>query len=983
TFTFNDTVDPATVNFSSISIIDKATGVSPTGSFIVNGRVVIFRPTLIESDSGLQFGFRSGSTYRLQVLDDSSANAIAATSGRLNQTFITGDITISPAADLNPGDPALKFTTPDETTVPDGRDFEIVLCFNDVMQTLPMANPDTGASSLITVTTFDSSTGVELPVPGRFTAVIDRDAILTTVTFASDIPFPGNNGGSRVLRVGVSPQIVDLVGNNLSNPGVRILLLPVIAQTPGALSESFADNSQEDEGGSTAGLWAGVAGALDSGQDPLTGLHHGGGSGALGKFQPETGLFNFDTDLESAFTSELLGEDIAVLGGVFPFTEIDIEGGVRVEADGTNPLRLLAQGSVQVDGVIDLSGEDAPTHRGKVFFFSEWDNDSGVGGGSGILESALGTISDFGGDDDNALGGAPGLGRLGAGSGGTGGKAWYHQAVSTVPGASIYLDSDEASWQDELSGAFSHNLARFNDGMLGSIYSGSNAEGVGGTPALGQPAAGDFNLLHDDQDNGSGMGSWCWPPRSNVLTNSGLGSPVTITTHPTAFSGGSPTDFGDFAIHRSRGGGGGGYWTDGSRGTHFENSATNALGAPLFPDLEPLIDADDDIREFNGDGLGGDHIFWDALNPSPELPDADGGRYVPAPGIETLDPNASLLLGGSGGGGAGMSEHGSIEDRFDVVNGQVGTYRNNPGGGGGAGGGAIQVHAGSRLTVNGSILLDGGHGADSEFMIAVPFGDTAAIDFGPPGDAGGGGGSGGAALMQGGSQVQVNLDAISVNGGSGGIGAAGNHGGDGGGGLVRFETATGSESLSTLEGFVTPDTAVDLTPIGMPGVANVSTLSMTFPGFTGDVQAGDGTIFNGNASGVRSRWNEPSPSVQNIIVTGWQVEVEYFDGAVQNLSFSDASPTDPDSTPIWIAFQGGWLAPGESQLPEPSVVSSTSWVVPSVNGATDGIDELNAAIIRSVRYQLVFDHDQINALITGVAGGYFRVTSVNIDFLGD
>ena len=134
---------------------------------------------------------------------------------------------------------------------------------------------------------------------------------------------------------------------------------------------------------------------------------------------------------------------------------------------------------------------------------------------------------------------------------------------------------------------------------------------------------------------------------------------------------------------------------------------------------------------------------------------------------------------------------------------------------------------------------------------------------------------------------------------------------------------------------------------------------------------------------MRSLWNEPAPALQNIIITGWQIEVEYFDGAVQNLSFSDASPTDPDSTPIWIAFQGGWLAPGESALPTPNVVSFTPWVVPSVNGATDGIAELNAAIIRAVRYQLVFDHDQINALITGVAGGYFRVTSVNIDFLGD
>ena len=49
----------------------------------------------------------------------------------------------------------------------------------------------------------------------------------------------------------------------------------------------------------------------------------------------------------------------------------------------------------------------------------------------------------------------------------------------------------------------------------------------------------------------------------------------------------------------------------------------------------------------------------------------------------------------------------------------------------------------------------------------------------------------------------------------------------------------------------------------------------------------------------------------------------------------------------------------------------------------DALDQLNAGIIRAVRYQLVFDHDAINALITGVAGGYFRVTDITFEFEGD
>lgn len=982
TFTFNDAVDPATVNFSSISIIDKATGVTPTGSFLVSGKVVIFRPTLIESDSGLQFGFLTGSTYRVQVLDDTSANAVAARSGRLNQTFITGDISITAPTDLVPGAPVLQSITPDETTIPEDRDFEIVMVFSDVMQTLPLANPDTGESSLLTVSTFDSVSGQELVVPGTFVAVVDRDTLLTTVTFTPSVPFPGDKGGTRVLRVGLSQQIVDLVGNPIANAGIRIINLPEIELAPGSIVETFTDNAKEDDSGSVAGLWATTAGALDSGQDPLTGLHKGGSSGVLGRFIPSEGLFTFDTDGEPAFASELLGEDVVVAGGVYPFTEVVINPGVRLEAIGANPLRLLAQGAVEVGGTLDLSGEDAPTHRGKVFFSLEQDNESGFGGAT-YLESDLGAIVALDGDDDNALGGQPGIGSLGAGSGGTGGKAWYHDAIALGGGAGIYYDIDPGlnNWEDGLSGGGNPNIARFLDGIVGSEYCGSNAEGVGGVASVGLPLSGDPNNQHVDQDNGSGMGSFCWPPRSNQMVNTSFVATHLMKTHPTSFVGGVPVAYGDYALYRSRGGGGGGYWTDGSRGTHFDATATNPLGAALD---EPEIDVDDDIREFNGDGAGGEYLFWDALNlGAASLPDADGGRYVPPANLETLDPALGLLLGGSGGGGAGMSEHGSVEDRFGGVDGEVGTYRNNPGAGGGAGGGALQIQAGSRLSVTGSILLEGGRGGDSEFMISVPFGDTQAIDYAPPGDAGGGGGSGGAALLQANSLLQAELDAISVEGGEGGLGSAGNNGGDGGGGLVRFETSTGSEALSALEGFVTPNSAVDLTPIGSPGVANVGILATELAGVVGDVTAGDGTVFNGNASGVRSRWYEPSPDVQGIQLTGWSIEVEYFDGAVQNLTFDETNLTDPDSTPLWIALQGGWITPGGSGLPTPEVINQTDWAVPSVNGVTDGFTELNADIIRAVRYQLVFDHDAINALIGGVAGGYFRVTDVTFDFLGD
>lgn len=988
TFTFNDTVDPATVNFSSISIVDKATGVTPTGSFIVTGKIVVFQPSLEQTTAGTLFGFLTGSTYRIQILDDASSNAVAATSGRLNQTFITGDITITAPVDLVPGNPSLIDLTPDATVVPTVRDFPIVMTFGDLMNTLQMANPETGASIQISVTVVDAAAGSEVPMPGFFSAELDRDNLLTTVTFTPSVPYPGSNNGARSLRLSVSQQISDLGGNLLENPGSTNFLLPSILQAPGALSESFTDSSQEDDAGSTAGLWASASGVLDSGLDPVTGLHHGGGSGVLGSYVAESGLQILDTNGDPNFPSELLGEDVGVLGGFYSFSEVQIPEGSRVEASGGNPLRMFSQGRLLIDGVMDFSGAAAPTHTGKVFALGEWENDTiGI-----INESSLGRMSDALGDDDFALGGLGASGNLGAGDGGEGGKAWYHLGIDFAGNLYLNAAGGNNNWHNAVIGTGGNpTVSRFPGGFGAGagenvdLYAGSNAEGVGGVASVGKPSTGPGAFQHTDQDNGSGMGSWNWPPTANEVTDNVFANGVTITTHPTEFTAGTPTDFGNFSIHRSRGGGGGGYWTDGLRGTHFDATSTDPLGLEL---LVPLIDVDDDIFEFNGDGAGGDRLLWDSrLGGGASMPDADGGRYVIPLNTETLDPELGLLLGGSGGGGAGMSEHGSIEDRFGgFANGDVGTYRNNPGGGGGAGGGSAQLHAGSTLSINGTVSAAGGNGSSSEFMASIPFADINAIDFGPPGDAGGGGGSGGSILLQGGSLVQAGLDAVDVNGGSGGIGAAGNHGGDGGSGLVRVETATGSESLSILEGIVTPNEAVELTPIGLPGQANVGTIAVSMAGIVGDVTSVDGTVFNGNASGVRSRWYEPSAGVQNIVLTGWQVEVEFStDGGItpQTLSFSDLATTDPDATPIWIALQGAWMAPGQSTAVNPLLVTATPWVIPNVNGATDGLVEINGAVNRALRFMLVFDQDQIGVIIGVTPGNYFRVTSVNVDFLGD
>ncbi len=153
-FTFNDTVDPSSVDSSSISIVDRDTGVQPTGTLIVRGSEVIFRPTLSQTTEGLSYGFTVGATYRIDINGNNSVSVVRSTKGRLNQSTITGEITIEPATDLNPGAPSLQSISPAENETPTSRLFTVEMVFNDIMQILPLANPETGVSTLVSVLSY-------------------------------------------------------------------------------------------------------------------------------------------------------------------------------------------------------------------------------------------------------------------------------------------------------------------------------------------------------------------------------------------------------------------------------------------------------------------------------------------------------------------------------------------------------------------------------------------------------------------------------------------------------------------------------------------------------------------------------------------------------------------------------------------------------------------------------------------------------------
>ncbi len=958
-FPFNDAVDPSTVSFTSISVVEINNGSTPPGEFLVQGRKVIFRPALIENEAGIQFGFQEGAIYRITVFASPESNVVKSVIGRPNLTPITCSIQTAGIIDLVPGRPRVTFT-PNLTKPPTTNDFDVVMVFNDLMQKDQLVDSATGSSPSVSVRVVDDSqaTTVEVAIPGTYSIEFDQNRLLTELTFRPLAPFPSGANGLRQLRIDFSSQIADIADNFLSNPGSNLVPLPTSGSAPGSFVETFDDSLMLDGAASTASLWSANPGALDSGYDTVAGLHRGGGSGILGTFAP-TEDFSFSTDSMAMVT--ITGETVTITDGVFMFDRVHIPDGVTVTAAGPNPLRLFCRGECLVEGVLDLSGAPAPANFGKYFLrFDERLSGESTGG-----------IFEF-----EALGGNPAAGNCGGGSGGKGGKAWYVldgiRDPNEPPGEPDYYKEDLTNWVEGQVDPINDppDPARFlaaappTTGRWVYVH-GRPGQGVGAAPTSGDPEL-RYGQLAGERALGAGMGSWAWPPLTDSIPNTAFTIYTKIRSH---FDTGI-SSYTEYSRHRSRGGGGGGFWTDGDQGEYFVPGSTDPL-LGLLP--APEVDAGSGIWEYNSfldlDAHGGGGT-----------PDAAGGSYSLPAGIETLEPSLGLLLGGGGGGGAGVGLHGSYHALGAFrPDGLIDTYRNCSGAGGGAGGSGLQLQSGGPVFVSGSVRVSGGSGGDSEFMLSLPYHDTAAIVHAPPGDAGGGGGAGGSILLQTNGPLAVSPDALVLRGGRGGKGSAGNYGGTGGAGLIRFETPTGVEPLVTLQGMVAPDASVDLAPIGQPGVPNVAAFGADLGGTLGDFG-----VFNGNSSGVRSAWFAPTNDVLLLDFTGYSITVRFDDGAEQVVTYdgddlSGNDHTTPGTTPVWVAFQVGWGPPGAT---EPNPATLGDWVVPGY-GTTGGLPEIRGNLARMIRFMIVFDHNLISTLIGPGAGRYYQVEDLTLNWNGE
>ena len=344
TLTFNDYIDLSTVSLTEISVIQIPSGVTPPIEFFVNKRnQITIRPTLFETESGLQFGFEEGSQYRIQLFANTT-NVVRSVIGRPNTTLLNCTITTAGILDLVPGRPEVAFT-PSSTSPPVSSVFDITMVFNDLMQKAQLVDSTTGLSPTISVQVIDDtqSPSVLVDVPGIFSISFDQDALTTTLVFSPLSPFPGGRNGKRRLRLNFSTQISDLFGNAITNPGSYEVALPEAASLAGTFDEGFTGASMLDDTASGVGMWASSPGAVDSGLDPVSGSHVGGGPGYLGTFAPLED-FQFDTDQMTMPT--VAGSFATITDGVFVFDSIHIPVGVNITVIGSNPLRLFSRGEL-------------------------------------------------------------------------------------------------------------------------------------------------------------------------------------------------------------------------------------------------------------------------------------------------------------------------------------------------------------------------------------------------------------------------------------------------------------------------------------------------------------------------------------------------------------------------------------------------------------------------------------------------------------
>ncbi|WP_145200857.1 hypothetical protein [Planctomycetes bacterium Poly30] len=965
---FSEPIDPATVNASSLQVIDVDNGTTPDGLRFVdplNPNRVIFRPT-VSFETGVNFSFLRNRSYEILIPGVAQGDAgpyIRSIVGRPNQSRLLCTVDTSQGvSDTVPGDPSVEVFVdtltldtsgnpildgngnPVLTRKQLGADFatkvenialnsNVYFEFNELMNLPTVANNQFMTSPFIAVEldgdgNLATAGSDRSRIEGNYTVTVDQELLTTSLVFVPSGGFPAasvDDPMPALITVRIPASVVDIVqrpvttatgGGTLVGVAERIEFESVFI--PSEAGESFdlsagTLGSQEAEN-ITGALWGG--GVLSPGVTGGTGRH-----GSLRIATGQTVILNTDSQvfpiddfvgLNVIGNQDAMGDyprTITETSGVFEFTTLQIAPSGTLMLTGSKPARILVRGEMIVEGsaLIDLSGTSAP-----VWNSLEIDNDDY-----------------FAANPDDFPAGGPN-----AGPGGLGGDRADLGGTDIVP----------------IGGVANPNSVRNGRPGVGiglGTLSGDPGRGNGGAEfPVALPASNPF---------GYGL---------NATLLAGLN--FNIGPDPLGVVGGTVCS----SAQLGGVGSGGGYALPGGVGSPN----------PEFPTANFPV---------NGQTAPGDTFSQTTVSLAME--NIDNINYS----RRILRWNEGHLQGGASGGGGGNHTYGTLSGLTPVTTTCMGdfivgltTWHDHSAGSGGGAGGAVELLAGRSINLAGAVNASGGNGGSAISVQQSPG------SFAMPG----GGGSGGAVRVRA-PQLSIGANArINVSGGAGGIAPWANFatgqttiGGDGSPGLIRLEDGSGTISFMGLAGNVLPS--------GLE--SDVLKFLSVAPGYVMADPNNVVTLRPDSISGAGSCWFRPpgpfqslgaredDPMSNTVESKGWTMDVVTATGSRPFRGSDDGSPSweeehgnllgydlgiNEDASPIVVRFQGArsigqtLLSPCDINIDEfPNAQIQTGSLTPWVSHPADLEQLLTSSgapfTPTMIRYIVIFDKtiDPVNS----------------------
>lgn len=462
-FKFSDRVDPASVNFGSISI-RTATGVAPNGDFLVNGSEVTFVPRVSSSGGISSFGFQRNESYILTLAGGATAaqGVRSLTGDRLSQEFSCTVVASRGVLDEDGLPPTVSLLSPTVTTGAP-RNPTIVLRFSELIDTTPLQSSLSAASPIrVTLRGLLSDGACNLDgdgtslegVPSLSTErVNDRD--VTVVAFTPSVQLPGQS----CVTVFVTSDLRDLSGRS-ATPAQFQFLTEAGTPVDFTVREQFNSAANQDVLVS-GGTWS------DGARPGLV-----GGDGRHGSFRPDFpsatsgganvfvwnvgngGVGNPGFTIPGNNTPS--GQSFEVNDGRFFFTDFVLPEGTTLRFTGTEVPQIFVRGQCDIRGTIDVSGVDMPSQIGQA---------PGIGNGQRVSTfNARGAVNAV---VTGQAGGVPGPG---GGAGGRGGTECSGNGVeqTTVGSVLVFTNNGQRGTDVRLRAGHAYAVEEANTGGAGS-----------------------------------------------------------------------------------------------------------------------------------------------------------------------------------------------------------------------------------------------------------------------------------------------------------------------------------------------------------------------------------------------------------------------------------------------------------------------------------------------------------------------------------